>query len=118
MADSLFRASGLAGVSYFPFEARAWQRDSVGLELASRDSTYRPDCVALAHSPVAASVEAPLLDLGNGLQADHDRLAGQVRGRLVLVNLGLVDAPRMRATCTVPRRPRLRSMLVRPGSSS
>lgn len=94
MADSLFRASGLAGVSYFPFEARAWQRDSVGLELASRDSTYRPDCVALAHSPVAASIEAPLLDLGNGLQADHDRLAGQVRGRLVLVNLGLVDAPK------------------------
>jgi carboxypeptidase Q len=93
-ADSLFRSSGLTRVSYFPFEARAWQRDSVGLELSSGDSTYRPDCVALAHSPVAARVGAPILDLGNGLQADHDRLAGRVKGHLVLVNIGLVDAPK------------------------
>jgi len=94
MADSLFRSAGLDRVSYFPFRARAWQRDSVGLSVTSADSTFRPDCVALAHSPISASVEARIMDLGNGLQADHARVGDRVKGNLVLINIGLIGAPK------------------------
>ncbi|MCC7501186.1 MAG: M20/M25/M40 family metallo-hydrolase [Flavobacteriales bacterium] len=94
LADSLFRASGLAAVHYAPFRARAWQRDSVGLLLSAADSSFRPACVALAHSPVLASVRGGLLDVGNGLPEDLARSKEHIRGRIVLVNLGLVGAPK------------------------
>ena len=89
LADSLFRTSGLAAVHFAPFRARAWQRDSAGLVLSCADSSFRPACVALAHSPVLASVEGGVVDLGNGLRAKED-----IKGCVVLVNLGLVGAPK------------------------
>lgn len=94
LADSLFRLSGLEAVHYAPFRARAWQRDSAGLMMSCADSSFRPACVALAHSPVLASVQSRVVDIGNGLPADLDRLKDHIKGRMVLVNLGLVGAPK------------------------
>ncbi len=93
-ADSLFREGGLENVRFFPFEARAWQRASVELSVSSADSTWRPACVALAHSPVSASISAPVVDLGNGLATDLAIAGDGVRGRIALINIGLVGAPK------------------------
>ncbi|MBL8001967.1 MAG: M20/M25/M40 family metallo-hydrolase [Flavobacteriales bacterium] len=93
-ADSLFRSGGLERVTFHPFEARAWQRQGVTLHLAAGDSTYSPACVALAHSPVSADVSGTIVDLGNGLGADLARIGDGLRGRIALVNIGLIDAPK------------------------
>ena len=94
LADSLFRTSGLASVHYAPFRARAWQRDSASLVLSCADSSFKPACVALAHSPVLSSVRGGVIDLGNGLPEDLKRSKEDIKGRVVLVNLGLVGAPK------------------------
>jgi len=94
LADSLFRVSGLDAVQYMPFRARAWQRDSAGLVLSCADSSFSPGCVALAHSPVLASVKGVVIDLGNGLPEDLSRSKEHIKGRIALVNLGLVGAPK------------------------
>jgi carboxypeptidase Q len=93
-ADSLFRSGGLSGVRHLPFEARAWQRQAVSLRINRSDSVVNPACVALAHSPVQVRVQAELVDAGNGLASDLARLGDRVSGKIVLVNLGLLGAPR------------------------
>jgi len=93
-ADSLFKSGGLELVRFFPFQARAWQRTSVDLSISSADSSWRPACVALAHSPVSARVSARVVDLGNGLASDIERLRQEVKGNIALINIGLIGAPK------------------------
>lgn len=93
-ADSLFRVAGIAQVGHLPFSAPAWQRGSI--EVACRYGKGEPerlDAVALAMTPDSASVTADVVDVGNGLAADFAAAAKAVKGRIALVNLGLVAAP-------------------------
>ncbi|MBK7751124.1 MAG: M20/M25/M40 family metallo-hydrolase [Flavobacteriales bacterium] len=92
-ADSLFHVSGLPVVNYSPFSAIAWTRGSVLLSVRSGGTVEHLASVALAHSPDKASVDAPLIDVGNGLAEDLRRVGDLVRGHAVLMNLGLVAAP-------------------------
>ncbi|MBK8340408.1 MAG: M28 family peptidase [Flavobacteriales bacterium] len=92
-ADSLFRLSRLPVVGYSPFTATAWTRGSVMLSVRSGFALEHFASVALAHSPDSASLDAVLLDVGNGLTEDLERIADLVPGRAVLMNLGLVAAP-------------------------
>ena len=92
-ADSLFRASGLERVSAHPFVAQAWSRGHIALELMDKGGVSHIQAVALANTPLESVVEGPIIDIGNGLPADLDRVGGGLRGRVALVNLGLVDAP-------------------------
>lgn len=92
-ADSLFRVGGLGHVERFPFSAQAWARDRVTLTVAWGDSVAHLAAVALANTPLEASVKAAVIDAGNGLPEDLDRLGTALRNKVVLVNLGLVDAP-------------------------
>lgn len=91
-ADSIFRSCGLEVVTAHPFIAQAWSRGAVSLEVSDRDTTLRPQAVALANTPLDAEVGAPLVDAGNGLPADLDRVGDALRGCAALVNIGLVDA--------------------------
>ena len=91
-ADSLFRLSGLETVTLFPFEAQAWSRGRVQLTVGDGAGFLHLQAVALANTPLEADVEALLLDAGNGLPGDLDRLGEALRGRVALVNIGLVDA--------------------------
>lgn len=93
-ADSLFRLSGLAHVRHQPFEAHAWQRQAVSLRVSAGDSVMTPACVALAHSPVQVRVQAEVVDAGNGLPSDLERLGDRLAGKIALVNLGVLGAPR------------------------
>lgn len=92
-ADSLFRAGGLRDVTFFPFEASAWQRGSVQVSISSVDTLIPFPSVALAMTPDSARVNAQLIDVGNGLAADFNGLGRRVEGRIVLMNLQLIDAP-------------------------
>jgi hypothetical protein len=92
-ADSLFRRAGLPHVERFPFTAQAWSRGSVRLTVGDGQGYLHMAAVALANTPLRADVEAVLVDAGNGLPADLDRVGDALRGRVALVNIGLVDAP-------------------------
>ncbi len=46
--------------------------------------------VSLAHSPVRAKVEAELVDLGNGLEADYQRVGDKVKDKIALVFLHIL----------------------------
>lgn len=92
-ADSLFRACGIQEVSRFAFSAPAWSRGSVRFEVLSPQGAPNIECVALANTPVDARSEFDLVDGGNGLRADLEQLGGGLRGKAVLLNLGLIDAP-------------------------
>ncbi|MGB3617783.1 MAG: M20/M25/M40 family metallo-hydrolase, partial [Catalinimonas sp.] len=92
-AHDLLRDYGYRRVKYQTFSAEAWLRGGLKLEIVPTSSdnyaTYK--AVALAHSPEQADVQAPLIDLGNGLARDYERLgADAVRGMVVVANLGLV----------------------------
>ncbi|MFN3876260.1 MAG: hypothetical protein ACK4L7_10165, partial [Flavobacteriales bacterium] len=92
-ADSLFRVAGLPVVERFPFTAQAWSRGMVKLTIGDGEGFRHLSAVALANTPLDASVEAPLLDAGNGLPADLDAVGPRIRGAALLVNIGLVGAP-------------------------
>jgi carboxypeptidase Q len=49
---------------------------------------------ALASTPVESNMKGSLLDLGNGLEADFERMKDQIAGKVVLMNLGLVGLPK------------------------
>jgi hypothetical protein len=92
-ADSLFRLAGLDTVYRWPFEAQAWSRGQVALTVGDGNGFMHLGAVALANTPLEADVEAPLIDAGNGLPADLEALGEALRGKVALVNLGLVNAP-------------------------
>jgi carboxypeptidase Q len=91
-ADSLFRLSGLESVERFPFKAQAWQRGGIQLTVGDGVGYMHLQAVALANTPLDADVKADLVDVGNGLPEDLDRVGTALKGRVALVNIGLVDA--------------------------
>ncbi|HQW85746.1 MAG TPA: M28 family peptidase [Flavobacteriales bacterium] len=93
VADSLFRVAGVERVSQHPFTAQAWARGTVMLRVGDGTGTEHLAAVALAQTPDSADVEGELLDLGNGLAEQFAQWKDRVAGRVVLMNIGLVDAP-------------------------
>jgi len=81
----LLKSYGL-DVSYQPFEAVAWSRESLSLRLAGEEVAS----VALAHSPIKADVTADLVDMGNGLEVDYLAKPGAVKGKIALVFLHIL----------------------------
>lgn len=92
-ADSLFRISGLDHVERMPFSAEVWTRAHLQVHVTVGTEVREVRAVALANTPVAADVHAPLVDAGNGLEADLDAVGDALRGAMVLMNLRLVNAP-------------------------
>ena len=78
-------------VKYQPFEVESWSRLTNLTKIGNSASDLQEvKTVALAHSPVKAKVTAEVVDLGNGLAADYQRDAGQVKGKIALVYLGVL----------------------------
>ncbi len=92
LADSLFRTSASLAVSSFPFRAQAWSRGTVQLTVSDGAGALHLASVALANTPLSCSVEAPLVDAGNGLPEDLDRIGDRANGAALLINIGLVAA--------------------------
>jgi hypothetical protein len=91
-AHDLLHSYGFERVEYQPFSVEAWSRDTVTLAIAPRKSDNFRDVpvVSLAHSPVEANVSADLIDVGNGLEGDFIENRERIKGRVVLVNIGLL----------------------------
>lgn len=84
----LLKADGFEDVKYQEFEVEAWARDSVRLEINAVQIT---EVVSLGHSPVSADVEKEVIDVNNGLRADFDSLKDDVKGKIALVYIGILD---------------------------
>ncbi len=92
-AFNLLKKYGYLDVKYQPFEVESWMRDTVTLEIVpNKSDNFRTvSVVALAHSPVEARVNGPIVDVGNGLEEDFEALKDEIRGKIVLANIGLVN---------------------------
>lgn len=88
----LLKSYGYEGVRFHEFQVEAWMRGEVSLEVSvDNGQGYLPvEAVSLAHSPVQASVEAEIIDLGNGLQSDYEAKKDSVPGKIVLVYIGIL----------------------------
>lgn len=73
-------------VSYQPFTAQAWSRKSLKLHFNKQEIPS----VSLAHAPVRSKIDAELVDLGNGLEADYERVGEKVKGKIALVFLHIL----------------------------
>lgn len=90
LAYNLLKSYGL-DVSYQPFEVESWNRKTLDLKVGGSASTMAPlRAVTLAHSPVEAKVNAEIIDVGNGLEADYQPLLAQVKGKIALIYLGVL----------------------------
>jgi len=90
------KKAGLKNVRYQPFQVQSWSRNTVwlGVDAIGSDDFSLVPCATLAHSPAEAQVTAPMIDLGNGLAADFEAVGMKnIEGRIVLMNIGLTDAP-------------------------
>jgi carboxypeptidase Q len=94
-AYKLLKSYGFSDVVYQPFEVEAWMRDTVTLSIApgNSDNFRDVEVVALAHSPVDAKIQGEIIDVGNGLPEDFEAVKENIKGRVVLANIGLVGAP-------------------------
>jgi len=78
-------------VRYQPFEVESWSRLTNETKIGDAASNlHKVASVALAHSPVKANVSGELVDMGNGLDEDYQKKAGQVKGKIALVYLGVL----------------------------
>ena len=77
-------AYGLKNVALEPVEYLGWRRRAATLEILSPVERTLP-CISLPHSP-AGIVEAALVDMGDAAPAWFEKRAGELPGRIVLVN--------------------------------
>lgn len=77
-------------VRYQPFEVEGWNRISIDTRIGAANQLQPIHAVTLAHSPVKADVQAELVDMGNGLEADYAADPGKVKGKIALVYLGVL----------------------------
>ena len=94
MAFDLFKKYGYE-VRFQALEADAWLRDTATLEVVpNKSDNFMPiPVVSLAHSPTDAKIQGQIIDVGNGLEADFETLKDKIKGKVVLANLGLTNAP-------------------------
>jgi hypothetical protein len=92
-AFNLLKKYGYNDVKFQPFEVESWMRDTVTLEVVpNKSDNFRTvPVVALAHSPVRARVSGAIVDVGNGLEEDFEAVKDAVKGKIALVNIGLVN---------------------------
>lgn len=92
-AFNLLKKYGYTDVKFQPFEMEAWMRDTVILEVVpNKSDNFRTvPVVALAHSPIRARVNGAIVDVGNGLEEDFETVKSKIKGKIALVNIGLVN---------------------------
>jgi len=92
-AFNLLKKYGYSDVKFQPFEVESWMRDTVTLEVVpNKSDNFRTvPVVALAHSPVRAKVSGAIVDVGNGLEEDFEAVKETIKGKIALVNIGLVN---------------------------
>ncbi len=95
-AMALLKSYGLHNTKYHPFQVEAWSRDTVSLQIApdNSDDFRNVQVTALASTPVESNIQGKIIDCGNGLPEDFEKQAEKVKGKVVLMNIGLVGMPK------------------------
>ncbi|RVU25655.1 M20/M25/M40 family metallo-hydrolase [Sandaracinomonas limnophila] len=93
-AYNLFKKYGFRDTKYQGFQVEAWARDTVTLQIGPPKSDNIKDVkvVSLAMTPVEANINGSIIDAGNGLDEDFEKIKNDVTGKIVLMNIGLLDA--------------------------
>ncbi|MFY9463779.1 MAG: M28 family peptidase [Sediminibacterium sp.] len=90
-AFNLLKSYGFKDVRYQPFEVESWSRGALTVQTGPDASNMQPvKSVSLAHSPVKASVNLELADMGNGLEEDYLANPGKAEGKIAVVYLGVL----------------------------
>ncbi len=75
---------------FFEFTTKCWQRETVEIHFYQNGEEIPVDAVSLALTPISADVTAEMVDVGNGLREDFDRIGKEsIAGKIILVNLGI-----------------------------
>lgn len=91
-AYQLLKSYGFTQLRYQPFEVESWSRGTLQVSMGTDPKQLSPiKAVSLAHSPVQASVQLPLVDMGNGLEEDYLANPEKVKGKIALVYLGVAS---------------------------
>lgn len=90
-AYKLFKEYGFVDVKYLPFEVESWARDTVSLAIVPKGSDNFRDVevVALAHSPVSSHLQGQLVDCGDGIESDFEKVKAEVKGKIALFNINI-----------------------------
>lgn len=90
-AYNLLKGYGYSNTKYMPFVVESWARDTVSLTLvpAESDNFVELEVVALAHSPVSAHVSQKIIDCGDGLEADFEKVKSELKGKIALLNINI-----------------------------
>ncbi len=93
-AFQLFKSYGFRDTKYEGFQVEAWARDTVTLSVAppKSDDFREIKVVSLALTPVEANITGTMIDCGNGLDADFAAKKDLIKGKVVLANIGLLNA--------------------------
>jgi carboxypeptidase Q len=90
-ALNLFKKYGFLDTKYQPFVVESWSRDTVSLSLVPEESDNFVDyeVVALAHSPVSSHVTAKIVDCGDGIEEDFEKVKEEIKGKVALFNINI-----------------------------
>ena len=92
-AFNLFKKYGFRDTKFQGFQVEAWARDTVTLSIAppKSDDFREVPVVSLAMTPVEANITGTMVDMGNGLDVDFEAKKEQIKGKVAVMNIGLVD---------------------------
>ena len=82
-----FKEYGYDDVHFQEFEVEAWSRGAISVSI---DGAIVP-AVTLGHSPLKSDVAGALVDMGNGLEKDYELRPNDVKGKIALIYLGLLE---------------------------
>lgn len=90
-AYKLLKEYGFTDVKYLPFEVESWARDTVSLAIVPKGSDNFRDVevVALAHSPVSSHLKGSIVDCGDGLDDDFEKIKDKLKGNVALLNINI-----------------------------
>ncbi len=89
-ALSLFKKYGYENAQFHEFEAIAWSRESVSVSAGEKGKLQNLKAVSLALTPVSSQVEGEVINVNSGLKADFEAKKQAVKGKIVLLYLGLL----------------------------
>lgn len=90
-AYQLLKNYGYANTQFMPFEVEAWSRSKVNLAIVPENSDNFRDVevVALAHSPVSSHIQARIVDCGDGLADDFEKVGDALKNKIALFNINI-----------------------------
>ncbi|MFC6103374.1 M28 family metallopeptidase [Olivibacter domesticus] len=89
-AFDLLSSYGLENVSFQPFKAESWNRESLDLTIQSEAGAKPVKAVSLAHAPEKANLTAALVDMGSGVEADYLAAPIKAKNKIVIAYLGVL----------------------------